>query len=158
VIVCGDGLGVHVMCTALPTTPRADGLGRFSVPVCLRQCLPLKLLYLQWVGTGRTAELNALKAEIIAAVQDTVKGLATQEALSALTTNVTTIQETVNTIMETVAETKEDMTAVKEDIQEFRTEVHAGFSRVENLLLAKQEQRINDLETRMKNLEDALAV
>jgi hypothetical protein len=71
------------------------------------------------------ADLSALKAEIIAAVQDTVKGLARQE--------------TVTTIMETVAETKEDMTAVKEDIQEFRTEVQAGVSRIENLLLAKQE-------------------
>jgi predicted nucleic acid-binding Zn-ribbon protein len=104
------------------------------------------------------ADLGALKAEIIAAVQDTVKGLATQEALSALTTNVTTIQETVNAIMDTVAETKEDLTAVKEEIQEFRTEVHAGFRRIENLLLAKQEQCLNDLETRMKKLEDALAV
>jgi peptidoglycan hydrolase CwlO-like protein len=104
------------------------------------------------------ADLGALKAEIIAAVQDTVKGLATQEALSTLTTNVTTIQETVTTIMETVAETKEDMTAVKEEIREFRTEVHAGVSRIENLLLAKQEQRLNDLETRMKKLEDALAI
>ena len=90
------------------------------------------------------ADLSALKAEIIAAVQATAKGLAPQE--------------TVNAIMETVAETKENLTAVKEDIQEFRTEVQAGFSRIENLLLAKQEQRLNDLETRMKKLEDALAV
>jgi hypothetical protein len=48
--------------------------------------------------------------------------------------------------------------ASKEDIKELRTEMQAGFSRIENLLLAKQEQRLNDLETRMKNLEDALAV
>ena len=49
-------------------------------------------------------------------------------------------------------------TASKEDIQELRTEMQAGFDRIENLLLAKQEQRLNDLETRMKRLEDALAV
>jgi hypothetical protein len=48
--------------------------------------------------------------------------------------------------------------ASKEDIKELRTEMQAGFSRIENLLLAKQEQRLNDLETRMKNLENALAV
>jgi hypothetical protein len=48
--------------------------------------------------------------------------------------------------------------ASKEDIQELRTEMQAGFDRIEHLLLAKQEQRLNELETRMKNLEDVLAV
>jgi hypothetical protein len=48
--------------------------------------------------------------------------------------------------------------ASKEDIKELRTEMQAGFDRIEHLLLAKQEQRLNDLETRMKKLEDALAV
>jgi hypothetical protein len=48
--------------------------------------------------------------------------------------------------------------ASKEDIKELRTEMQAGFSRIENLLLAKQEQRLNELEARMKTLEDALAV
>jgi hypothetical protein len=49
-------------------------------------------------------------------------------------------------------------TASKEDIKELRTEMQAGFDRIEHLLLAKQEQRLNDLEARMKKLEDALAV
>jgi hypothetical protein len=49
-------------------------------------------------------------------------------------------------------------TASKEDIKELRTEMQAGFDRIENLLLAKQEQRLNELEARMKTLEDALAV
>jgi hypothetical protein len=49
-------------------------------------------------------------------------------------------------------------TASKEDIKELRTEMQAGFDRIENLLLAKQEQRLNDLEARMKKLENALAV
>ena len=66
------------------------------------------------------ADLSALKTEIIEAVQDTVKGLATkddlnalatQEALSALTTNV-------NTVTETVAELKESMTVVKDTMNE----------------------------------------
>ncbi len=38
------------------------------------------------------------------------------------------------------------------------TEVKQRLDRIENLLLTKQEQRLNDLEARMKKLEDALAV
>jgi ABC-type transporter Mla subunit MlaD len=66
------------------------------------------------------ADLSALKAEIIEAVQDTVKELATREALAALTTNV-------NTVTETVAELKESMTVVKEtmnDVLEGQTAIH----------------------------------
>ena len=69
------------------------------------------------------ADLNALKTEIIEAVQDTVKGLAPQE--------------TVSTVMETVAETKEhvteliglmkdmlqELTATHEDVRYVRTTV-----------------------------------
>jgi hypothetical protein len=46
----------------------------------------------------------------------------------------------------------------KEDIKELRTEMQAGFDRIENLLLAEQKREIEDLKTRMKRLEDALAV
>jgi hypothetical protein len=67
--------------------------------------------------------------------------------------NTTTIDELARMINEGFMGT-----ASKEDIQELRTEMQAGFDRIENLLLATQEQRLNDLETRMKNLEDALAV
>lgn len=42
--------------------------------------------------------------------------------------------------------------------QQDMAEVKQRLDRIEHLLLAKQEQRLNDLETRMKNLEDALAV
>jgi predicted nucleic acid-binding Zn-ribbon protein len=55
--------------------------------------------------------------------------------------------------------------ASKENIKELRTEMNQKFEgvetrldRIENLLLANQEQHLNDLETRMKKLEDALAV
>jgi hypothetical protein len=34
----------------------------------------------------------------------------------------------------------------------------AGFHRIEHLLLAEQKREIEDLKTRMKRLEDALAV
>jgi hypothetical protein len=49
-------------------------------------------------------------------------------------------------------------TASKEDVATLRSEMKAGFERIETLLLAKQEQRLSDLEARMKRLEDALAV
>ena len=49
-------------------------------------------------------------------------------------------------------------TATKEDIRELRTEMQAGFSRIEHLLLAEQKREIEDLKQRMKRLEDALAV
>src|SRR5919108_3637241 len=77
--------------------------------------------------------------------------LATPEDLNALTANVTTI-------METVAETKEDMTAVQEDMKATEDRLTTRLGRIENLLLAKQEQRLDDLKARMKKLEDALAV
>jgi hypothetical protein len=48
--------------------------------------------------------------------------------------------------------------ASKEDIKTLRTEMQAGFERIENLLLAEQKRKIEDLEKRMKRLEDALAV
>jgi L-2-hydroxyglutarate oxidase LhgO len=49
-------------------------------------------------------------------------------------------------------------TASKEDIKELRTEMTAGFDRIEHLLLAEQKREIEDLKKRMKRLEDALAV
>jgi hypothetical protein len=49
-------------------------------------------------------------------------------------------------------------TATKEDIKELRTEMQAGFDRIEHLLLEEQRRKIENLETRMKRLEDALAV
>jgi hypothetical protein len=56
-------------------------------------------------------------------------------------------------------------TASKEDIKEFRTEVKQKFElvesrldRIEHLLIEEQRRKIENLETRMKKLEDALAV
>jgi hypothetical protein len=56
-------------------------------------------------------------------------------------------------------------TATKEDIKEFRAEVQQQFAlvesrldRIEHLLLEEQKRKIEHLETRMKKLEDALAI
>jgi hypothetical protein len=45
-------------------------------------------------------------------------------------------------------------TAAKDDIKEVTTRL----DRIEHLLLAEQKREIEDLRTRMKHLEDALAV
>jgi hypothetical protein len=49
-------------------------------------------------------------------------------------------------------------TATKEDVAALRLEMQAGCTRIEHLLLAGQKREIEDLKTRMKRLEDALAV
>jgi hypothetical protein len=55
--------------------------------------------------------------------------------------------------------------ASKEDIKELRTEMNQKFEsvesrlgRIENLLIAEQKREIEDLQKRIKRLEDALAV
>jgi len=67
--------------------------------------------------------------------------------------NITTIEGLAEMINEGFKST-----ASKEDIKELRTEMQAGFDRIEHLLLAEQKREIEDLKTRMKRLEDALAV
>jgi hypothetical protein len=53
---------------------------------------------------------------------------------------------------------KEDIKEVKEDVTALRSKMRAGFERIENLLLEEQRRKIENLETRMKKLEDALAI
>jgi hypothetical protein len=62
------------------------------------------------------------------------------------------------TTIEGLAEMLQRTMASKEDIKELRAEMQAGFERIEHLLLAEQKRKIEDLEKRMKRLEDALAV
>jgi hypothetical protein len=62
----------------------------------------------------------------------------------------TTIDDLARLIKRTMA-SKEDMKAMEDRLT-------TRLGRIENLLLAKQEQRLNELEARMKKLEDALAV
>ena len=71
--------------------------------------------------------------------------------------NITTIEGLAALINETMAS--------KEDIKEFRAEVHQKFElvesrldRIEHLLIEEQRRKIENLETRMKKLEDALAI
>jgi oligoendopeptidase F len=71
--------------------------------------------------------------------------------------HITTIESLAELIQRTRA-SKEDVQALDKKVQALDTKVTEGFGRIEHLLLAKQEQRLNDLETRMKRLEDALAV
>jgi len=54
--------------------------------------------------------------------------------------------------------TKEDLKEVKEDVATLRSEMRAGFGRVEHLLLEEQKRKLESLETRVKHLEDALAI
>jgi hypothetical protein len=49
-------------------------------------------------------------------------------------------------------------TATKDDMVALRTEMTAGFNRIDHLLLEEQKRKIEDLERRMKRLEDVLAV
>jgi DNA topoisomerase VI subunit B len=49
-------------------------------------------------------------------------------------------------------------TASKEDMQAMEDRLTTRLDRIEHLLLEEQKRKIEDLETRMKKLEDALAV
>jgi hypothetical protein len=67
--------------------------------------------------------------------------------------NITTIEGLAALIHETMAS--------KEDIKEVTTRldgIDSRLDRIEHLLLAEQKREIEDLKTRMKRLEDALAV
>jgi hypothetical protein len=67
-----------------------------------------------------------------------------------MTNNITTIEGLAALVNETMAS--------KEAIQDLRSEMRAGFDRIEHLLPEEQRRKIENLEARMKKLEDALAV
>jgi len=48
--------------------------------------------------------------------------------------------------------------ALDKKVQALDMKVTTGFGRIENLLIEEQRRKIENLETRMKKLEDALAV
>jgi DNA-binding FrmR family transcriptional regulator len=68
-------------------------------------------------------------------------------------TNITTIEGLAQLIHETMA-SKEDIKDVRQDI----AQVNERLDRIEHLLLEDHRRKIENLETRMKKLEDALAV
>jgi hypothetical protein len=70
---------------------------------------------------------------------------------------IETLAETINEGFKTTA-TKKDFKEVKEDVAALRTEMQAGFDRIGHLLLEEQQRKIENLETRMKKLEDSFAV
>ena len=67
--------------------------------------------------------------------------------------NITTIEGLAALIHETMA-SKEDIKDVREDI----ATVNGRLDRIEHLLIEEQRRKIENLETRMKKLEDALAI
>ena len=71
--------------------------------------------------------------------------------------NITTIEGLAAMIQRTMA-SKEDVHALDKKVQALDTKVTAGFERIEHLLLEEQKRKIENLETRMKKLEDALAI
>jgi hypothetical protein len=73
-------------------------------------------------------------------------------------------KKTITTIEGLAALINETM-ASKEDIKEFRAEVKQKFElvesrlgKIENLLIEEQQRKLESLETRVKRLEDALAL
>jgi oligoendopeptidase F len=72
-------------------------------------------------------------------------------------TNITTIEGLAEMIQHTMA-SKEDIQALDKKFQALDTKVTEGFNRIEHLLLEEQKRKIENLETRMKKLEDALAI
>jgi hypothetical protein len=66
-----------------------------------------------------------------------------------------------NMTIETLAEMINEgfkTTATKEDVKALEDRVTRRLDRIETLLMAEQKRKIEGLETRMKKLEDALAV
>ena len=65
-------------------------------------------------------------------------------------TTITTIEGLSEMIQRTMA-SEEDIKEVKEDVTALRSEMRAGFERIENLLLEEQRRKIENLEIRTKN-------
>jgi hypothetical protein len=72
-------------------------------------------------------------------------------------TTITTIEGLAEMIQRTMAST-EDVQALDKKVQALDMKVTTGFERIEHLLLKEQRRKIEHLETRMKKLEDALAI
>jgi hypothetical protein len=99
------------------------------------------------------ADLRAMKTEIIDAVKDTVKGLATQDTVSA--------------VMATAAETKEGVTELKglmTDMMQELTATHEDVRYVRNTMTmlvrsdAAHEAAIESLRTRVERVERKVGI
>jgi hypothetical protein len=72
-------------------------------------------------------------------------------------TTITTIEGLAEMIQRTMA-SKEDVHVLDKKVQALDMNVTTGFDRIKHLLLEDQKRKIENLETRMKKLEDALAI
>jgi hypothetical protein len=70
---------------------------------------------------------------------------------------ITTIEGLAALIHETMA-SKEDITKLRGEMNQQFGAGRARLDRIENLLIEEQRRKIENLEARMKRLEDALAV
>jgi hypothetical protein len=73
-------------------------------------------------------------------------------------TNHITTDELARMINTGFNDVKDDVNQVKKDTSQLRQEMKAGFERIEHLLLAEQKRKGDELEKRVKRVEDALAV
>jgi hypothetical protein len=71
--------------------------------------------------------------------------------------NITTIEGLAALINETMA-SKEDRTELRGEMNQHFGEVRSRLDRIEHLFIEEQRRKIENLEARMKKLEDALAV
>jgi hypothetical protein len=71
--------------------------------------------------------------------------------------HITTIEGLAERIQRTMA-SNEDVLALDQTVQALDMKVTEGFDRIEYLRPAEQKRKIEDLEVRMKRLEDALAI
>jgi hypothetical protein len=69
------------------------------------------------------ADLSALKTEIVAAVKDSVQGLATQETVSAMMETVAETKESVTGLTGLMQDMLEELTATHDDVRYVRTTV-----------------------------------
>jgi hypothetical protein len=70
-----------------------------------------------------TADLSALKTEIIDAVKDTVTGLATQDTVSAVMETVAETEEGVTELTGLMKDMLEELTAPHEEVRSVRNSV-----------------------------------
>jgi hypothetical protein len=70
---------------------------------------------------------------------------------------IETLAEMINEGFKTTA-TKEDVKALEDRLTMCLDGIESRLGRIENLLMEEQKRKIENLETRMKKLEDALAI
>ena len=100
-----------------------------------------------------TADLSALKTEIIAAVKDSVQGLATQETVSAVMEAVAETKESVTDLKGLMKDMLEDLTATHEDVRYVRNTV-TTLARSD----AAHEAAIESLEKRLERVERKVGI